>query len=117
MSWRQSWLARLIPTYGNWGGPGWTGGTREYLNWDKSAVDSLDVLFYIHDLGYFKSKCEADKRRADIRLITNLEALPQNSRKWLKSPASPFYAELYRTTAIWVFQAVAWVRSFHKCRD
>ena len=49
-------LRKLIPTYGNWGGPGWSGGRYEddidAVDWDVPAVDELDKLFKNHDWLY-----------------------------------------------------------------
>lgn len=40
-------------TYGNWGGPGWSGGEfvhdRDRVDWTVPPVDEMDALFKIHD--------------------------------------------------------------------
>jgi len=51
----------IIPTYGNWGGPGWSAGERTLPNgkidWSVIGVDELDEIFKKHDFNYN----EADK--------------------------------------------------------
>jgi hypothetical protein len=50
------WYQYLIPTYGNWGGPGWSGGRfendRSKVNWATPPVDEMDQLFKDHDNDY-----------------------------------------------------------------
>ena len=46
---------RLL-TYGNWGGPGWSGGEyvadRRLTRWNVKPVDEMDAAFREHDLMY-----------------------------------------------------------------
>ena len=46
----------LVPTYGNWGGPGWSAGKRQSnyddTDWSVEAIDSMDEVFKGHDKKY-----------------------------------------------------------------
>lgn len=93
---------RLIPKYGNWGGPGWCGG--EYCNdptktkWHVSWIDDMDKAFYEHDEMYQKHPCSDHWRKmADLILVRKLQRI--NPKGW--------YANAYRIGAIWVFNARA----------
>jgi hypothetical protein len=55
-------------TYGNWGGPGWSGGqwriAGEEVRWDCPAIDEMDRAFKDHDERWQKNlttKIEADE--------------------------------------------------------
>jgi len=73
-----------IPTYGNYGGPGYTagtlGGTTPNPPPDPAPVDALDALFYQHDLVLQKVidglLPPAAAVGATVELVTNMAALP-----------------------------------------
>lgn len=65
---------RFVPTYGNWGGPGYSGGRRpKHINRRdrtlREPVDEIDELFMEHDFGYEDEAYLA----ADQALIQALE--------------------------------------------
>jgi RHS repeat-associated protein len=116
-----------VPTYGNWGGPDYSGGQRPSLNNGQNGsgapVDSLDALTMTHDLAYGKygltpdtpsadcdnqptpcaqEKCR-QKRRADAALYLGLNNLGDDPSKWAKPAADPTEASLYRYGAIQYF--------------
>jgi hypothetical protein len=47
------WWQWLIPTYGNWGGPGWSSGrytdSPSEVDWNVNPVDAMDEAFREHD--------------------------------------------------------------------
>jgi len=107
---------RLLPRYGNWGGPGWSGGqwqeNYENTDWTVPPTDSLDALFKEHDLSYQQTianipenKREAYFDTADRKLSNDANALPQNPSKWPNPPttASWWYAWGYRKLVIYIF--------------
>lgn len=63
-------------TYGNWGGPGWSGGEfvsdPELTNWDIMPIDAMDALFYSHDWVYQHPGEGLEQWEADIVLSKNL---------------------------------------------
>jgi len=74
-----------IPTYGNYGGPNYSGGkvlNGELANYSIPPVDSLDGWFREHDMAYDAAKNNRDKAIADIQLlraiVNNLDKI--NSR-------------------------------------
>lgn len=84
-------LYRLIPTYGNWGGPGWSGGrypcSPQETDWSVSAVDSMDEYFKEHDRRYQRSIIEYSHKKylqreiwkdADRELIEGLISLSED---------------------------------------
>jgi hypothetical protein len=69
-----------IPTYGNYGGPGYTGGTTDPLQWNYTIapVDALDALFKLHDRAYDLSITPVEDRpEADLALIQGIARLPE----------------------------------------
>lgn len=110
-----SQFLRLIPTYGNWGGPGWSGGKRienySEVDWDVPPVDSLDALFYVHDWGYKLSNGRQDVKKVDAILLRQMKQLPEDPDDWDSPPMSRRYAMLYRTMAVWAFKFLTLVRS------
>ncbi len=61
-------------TYGNWGGPGWSGGRfvndPKLVDWTVSAIDKMDEAFKEHDAAW---QTEAmSKKAADKRLLQQL---------------------------------------------
>ena len=116
----------LIPKYGNFGGPGWSGGAMmsnyNEVDWSVEPVDSLDELFHKHDTYYQEAIKNRDSGRytvdqkdqkwleADNILIYDLEDLPIDPKEWENKPkGSTFYAWLYRKLAIYGFVLKVWV--------
>jgi len=111
---------KLFPKYGNWGGPGWSGG--RYINGpldpETAAVgyiDSLDYIFWCHDglyrraLWLFNNKridsqqFSAAISKADRWLLKKLKAMPADPRKWWEPATDWRYAWAYRKAAILAF--------------
>ena len=88
-------LSWLIPTYGNWGGPGWSGGTRFGPDWDVPPVDSLDEILKIHDWNYSGSDTPSAFHYADISLLEKLSNLPEDPERWPRPSPYPTYARFY----------------------
>lgn len=86
------WWQRLIPRYGNWGGPGWSAGrwNPSVTNWAVDAVDSMDELFKWHDWAYQNG---FDRTVADYTLTHDLRRVR----------VAGVYANLYRLGAIVLF--------------
>ena len=67
------WYQYVLPTYGNWGGPGWSGGAYiddpKHMNWLVQPIDAVDAAFYRHD---WKYQHGYDRRKADIELLEEL---------------------------------------------
>ena len=89
------YLQRLCPTYGNWGGPGWSGGEWQddssLTRWDVQPIDELDALFRAHDMAY-QSEIYSHKS-SDNMLVHQL----------ISCPVKGWYANVYRTVCIIVF--------------
>jgi hypothetical protein len=68
----------LIPTYGHYGGPNYTGGVVDPGQFvDVPPIDPLDALFKAHDLAYFtipSTDAEA-LGEADLTLMSGIAAL------------------------------------------
>ena len=102
MSWL--FLARLVPTYGNWGGPYWSGGTRNGPDWGVAPVDSLDHVFYDHDVRYHAAGGDRFKElEADRLLREELGELRWDPLAWDRPPESASYAAAYRLGAAIAF--------------
>jgi hypothetical protein len=111
----------LCPRYGNFGGPGWSGGrfVDDYrlTDWSVPATDSMDELFKRHDLAYQDAIREYDRERltdrakafeweiADCALVAGLEALSPRVDEWKYRPTSRVYARLFRLVAMYAFRA------------
>jgi hypothetical protein len=68
----------LIPTYGNYGGPHYTGGAIDPgVFVDVAPIDPLDNLFKAHDLAYFTIPPTdvASLATADLALIAGITSL------------------------------------------
>ena len=81
-------------TYGNWGGPGWSGGefnhNPEKTKWTVPGIDRMDEAFKLHDWQYQTGR---NRKLADIRLIQVLKEIK----------VSGVWAYCYRVVAIFVF--------------
>jgi hypothetical protein len=68
----------LVPTYGNYGGPHYTGGVVDPGHFvDVAPIDALDTLFKAHDLAYFTTPGTdlAALAKADLALIGGIASL------------------------------------------
>ncbi|MDD2829543.1 MAG: hypothetical protein PHW18_08225 [Sulfuricurvum sp.] len=56
-------LNEIVPTYGYWGGPGWSAGERtppgKEPDWNYGVYDGLDALFLKHDKAYWEAEKKA----------------------------------------------------------
>jgi hypothetical protein len=72
------WYQYLIPTYGNWGGPGWSGGKftddPTEVDWDVAPIDYMDYFFKKHDSRY--QQAGFSRRLADLNLLYSLRTCP-----------------------------------------
>jgi hypothetical protein len=94
--------AALVPTYGNYGGPGWTGGQRGGNNTEpKSPSDKLDEKFKEHDDAYGKAGDVYDYMKADRQLIESIEQWQRTNAadtdEKLKTDLDRQYAKLMRS--------------------
>jgi hypothetical protein len=66
-----------VPTYGNYGGPGYSNGSigGTITIGALAPVDSLDTLFYLHDLAYQLQPQSNEIPSADLALIQGIELL------------------------------------------
>jgi len=91
------WWPRVL-TYGNWGGPGWSGGEfvhdPKLTDWTVQAVDDMDAAFKMHDLHY---QGGGDRKLADRYLVSTL----------CKTNVKGVWPNIYRIGAIAIF----WIRS------
>jgi hypothetical protein len=76
-----------IPTYGNYGGPGYTagtlGGTASFPPANPPAVDPLDQLFYEHDFALQQANGNPQVIvAASIDLVLKMNALPLIDPSW-----------------------------------
>ena len=82
-----------IPTYGNYGGPGYTAGTlggTASVPADPPPVDALDQLFYEHDLALQQANGNpAAILGASVLLVHEMDTLP--TIQSLIDPNSPNY--------------------------
>ena len=83
-------------TYGNWGGPGWSGGEfvddPKLVDWSVPPIDDMDALFKRHD---FEVQNHIPKPHS--RLSRDLCEIPIPKELWPK---------LYRYAAIGIFWAI-----------
>lgn len=107
---RRGLWARLVPTYGNWGGPGWSGGTRSGPAWGVEAVDDLDAAFKAHDKAYYYASSHAERSDADFLLSYRIANLLKEPAEWGTPPKSPYYAMLYGRASCVVFVVLSILR-------
>ena len=94
---------RLVPRYGTWGGPGWSGGNTFP---PLGPVDSMDECFKKHDecYGWGQDQCyEADRKKCDTKLIECLQNLSKDPRNWPRPPKRPLTSQQYRDGATIIF--------------
>lgn len=114
MNWKS--VVKLLPRYGNWGGPGWSCGKfvedPNKTDWSVSPRDSLDALFKEHDRLYQQTilnvpidEWENSFNEADALLAEGAYSLPSNPSRWPSPPttASWIYAYVYRKMIILIF--------------
>lgn len=63
-----------VPTYGNYGGPNYSGGTLNGRDFSVPPVDSFDEVFRQHDIGY-SSTLLGQRKLADEVMIEAIERL------------------------------------------
>ncbi|WP_159588015.1 hypothetical protein [Chelativorans xinjiangense] len=78
--------AAAVPTYGKYGGPGWTGGKRNGTSFEPEPDDTLDTIFKAHDKAYSLAKDIYDTIAADEELIADINSW-QKSKAWAKDKA------------------------------
>ena len=110
----------LVPKYGNFGGPGWSGGvmisTYADVDWGIIPKDSLDETFHDHDKHYQDAIEKKDTGiiddiemhhrwiKADIELVNNIRLIPTNPKEWDRKPESRIlYSWFYRKTSLVIF--------------
>ena len=83
------WYQYLIPTYGNWGGPGWSGGkftdNPSEVDFSIPGVDGMDDAFRIHDQLYQKRFCAqgvADEYLANYLCDINVKGIWPNCYRY-----------------------------------
>lgn len=117
------WWQYLVPKYGNFGGPGWSGGAMmdnyDEVDWFVRPTDSLDQCFHDHDRRYQFAIQEEDDGiidevdklckwiGADGVLISEMNNLSSDPKEWKIPPTahSNAYAWFYRKAAIIIFEA------------
>lgn len=107
-------LFKLLPTYGNWGGIGWSGGeypiSPKFTNWNKEPIDSLDEIYKEHDRRYqiaiilYNGTIQEYREwiKADKMLLESIKKLPFNPKKW-DNPNSGLYCIFYRYLSYYFF--------------
>ena len=71
----------VVPTYGAYGGPHYTGGVIDPATFvDVAPLDPLDSLFKAHDLAYFTTPSTDNEALAiaDLALIQGIRSLPDS---------------------------------------
>jgi hypothetical protein len=90
---------KAIPIYGNFGGPGWSGGQRGDVRPWVAPADSMDEFFMEHDYGYGRGEF----RKADRELYQSLMKMPGDPRDWSTPSKTLRYADAYRKFCIVIF--------------
>jgi hypothetical protein len=88
------WVQRLVPSYGNYGGPAKTD-----LTFTKEPVDSLDDLFMPHDINWY----QGNPHLADTIILHDIGLLPLNPLSWKRKPKNVVWAFIYSTGATTYF--------------
>lgn len=122
---RERWAAQQgLMRYGNWYGPGWSGGVETDKNNGQMGsappVDSMDEAAKRHDFTYERAE-KMEKagngygaailtKAADVVFVKDLEALSDDPKQWRNPPIYPELAANYRSRAITSFKAktAAW---------
>lgn len=88
-------LFRMFPTYGNYGGPGWSAnewGGDPLADDAPPPIDELDAMFQIHDAEYAKATSNDDIYKSDMRLAKSLAHFVADPLTSLQQPKSYAYA-------------------------
>jgi hypothetical protein len=88
VNWDQPWAWNLgvipFPTYGYWGGQGYSAGQfagpNDTVDWKYPAADSLDQLFKDHDFAINYAQTPADTYAADSALVSGIQDLRKTGR-------------------------------------
>lgn len=95
-----SFADRLVPRYGNWCGPGWSGGQWGPIEGPNPPVDSLDTCCQTHDRCYGERGCygndSSKTAQCDEALLRCERQLGKDPKSWLVGSPSPEYANSYR---------------------
>ena len=90
-------FTRGTPTYGNYGGIGWTGGARGG-SFDVQPVDAFDAAFRTHDIAYRATESSLGRQIADLALFDRLSEL-HGTPAWDRlSPLDKAYITAVPTT-------------------
>ena len=88
----------VIPTWGNYGGKGWTGGDPARNFFDAPALNTPDRFFQEHDLNYFDAEFETDpsiaRQAADLKLIDQLNEYSKTSEYQALHPLDKTYLKM-----------------------
>jgi hypothetical protein len=72
-----------VPTYGNYGGPDYTGGVLlrpgDTPSFTVKPTDQLDALFLRHDRNVLAADTPLEQAKADLKLIKGIVALPADA--------------------------------------
>jgi RHS repeat-associated protein len=103
MPWNEGWENLPgSPTYGNWGGKGYSGGLVGAVG-PYSPNDSMDECFKAHDECYGQRSCQRSygpaRRSCDRELLACLRRLPTDPRAWDRPAPDPSEAISYRVKA------------------
>jgi RHS repeat-associated protein len=98
----------LVPTYGNWCGPLWSGGMAGGEVGASPPVDSMDACFKAHDFCYGEIECNKNgdlaQKKCDRALVRCLSQLPEDPHSWPEPAPYPTWARLYRQGATQTFE-------------
>jgi RHS repeat-associated protein len=98
----------LVPTYGNWCGPLWSGGMAGGEVGASPPVDSMDACFKAHDFCYGEIECNKNgdlaQEKCDRALVRCLSQLPEDPHSWPEPAPYPTWARLYRQGATQTFE-------------
>lgn len=104
----EEFAARMIPHYGKFGGPMWTGG-QWFGSLDEDPIDALDSAFKAHDAAYGEAKHPVDIITADRALISYLENYLKNKTyledKAVDTDERRLEAHRYAVAALKAFRA------------
>jgi len=108
---------KFLPTYGNWGGAGYSGGcfpeSPKFTNWLVNPADSMDELFKMHDRqyqyvikkGFSKNFSNSLFATADKQLLRELCVLPKDPVDWINPPVCDYrYARFFRWITKFIFR-------------
>mgnify|MGYP001580924220 FL=1 len=106
-----SFTFKDLPRYGNWGGLEYSGGRSDGSDGTKKYINSMDKLFYEHDMAYKLARTEsalkgaATIRKADSVLVKGLEGLNRSDLSHEQLYRNIDDDWKYRNSAIKLFKA------------